>query len=68
MYIFLLCYIMPAILNVIIFGMEITSLEDIYYEHSSILSYVALCFLPVLNLLVCFYLILFYVHKIFRKD
>lgn len=63
----ILFYILPGILNIILFRDVYDSLKEIrgsdaYY------AYAILCFMPVVNLLMLLYLIIHYVLEIFRKN
>lgn len=64
----ILFYILPGILNTILFRDMYDSLREMVSESDAYYSYAILCFLPVVNLLVCIYLIICYVREILRKD
>lgn len=63
----ILFYILPGILNTILFRDMYDSLKEIS-ESDACFAYAILCFMPVINLLVFLYLVTHYVLKIFRKD
>jgi len=65
----ILFYILPGILNTILFKDTFDEYRKITSDESSIYyAYAVLCFMPVVNLLTLFYLISVYVYEIFRKD
>ena len=63
----ILFYILPGILNTILFRDMYDSLKEIS-ESDAYYAYAILCFMPVINLLVFLYLTTHYVLEIFRKD
>ena len=64
----ILLYILPGILNTILFKDTFSSLVEEYPGNDVEYVYGLLCFLPVINLFICIYLILCYVQEILRKD
>lgn len=61
----LLLYVLPGMLNLLLFREdfeEMTDIPDAYY------GYAIICFMPVVNLLALLFYIITYVCKIFRKD
>lgn len=63
----ILFYILPGILNAILFRDMYDSLKEIG-ESNACYAYAILCFMPIVNLLVFLYLTTHYVLEIFRKD
>ena len=63
----ILFYILPGILNTILFRDMYDSLKEISGSDACY-AYAILCFMPVINLLVFLYLAIHYVLEIFRKD
>ena len=65
---FIFLYIIPGITNSILFKDAFDSLAEEYQYDNVEYVYGLLCFLPVVNLFLCIYLVLCYVHEILRKD
>ena len=65
---FIILYIIPGIINTFLFKDAYESLCELCSEDDMWYAYGLLCFLPVVNLFICIYLILCYVQKILRKD
>lgn len=66
MYLILLLYVLPGILNVILFRDATESAIEIYEKSDAYWAYAIVCFTPVLNLILCIYFIIIYVFQVFR--
>lgn len=66
MYLLLLLYVLPGILNMILFRDATESAIEIYGEYDAYWAYAIASFTPVLNLILCIYFIIIYVFQVFR--
>lgn len=66
MYLLLLLYVLPGILNMILFRDTTETAIEVFGKHDAYCAYIISCFTPILNLLLCIYIIIIYVFQVFR--
>lgn len=66
MYLFLLIYLIPGMINSLLYREQFREIEDSVPDATY--AYAIICFMPVINILALIYGIISYVCEIFRKN